>query len=367
MAVYDRGTSWQLNVNPVHGGKHRIIKNYPKSQYTREAVIEMERQLKAKIKLAQGKPATDTGRSATIGQLVDHYLLHSKNHDMPKTHRDKKTALLVHIAPFFGNMAIDGVPGLAFDQYIEKRKGEITSKAASTGGVRAINLELLALAAMSTWAVEERKATQKLRIPQLKYRRPVPHVWRPDEIQRLMECFGTRDKALYYCMYNGGLRKEEVCRLTWERVDFADRNLYVIGKGAKERVVAMSQTLFDALNAWKAELGERITHPDKRHHQSTHYRIAADAPVFPSKAGGGHLTDVRKPLQMALKKSGIEKRMYPHLLRHCFGTHALQHGADLRVVQTAMGHEQVTTTQIYTHVASKQLRDLAKGFDDVTT
>lgn len=367
MAVYDRGTSWQLNVNPVHGGKHRIIKNYPKSQYTREAVIEMDRQLKAKIKLAQGKPATGTGRSVTIGQMVDDYLLHSKNRDMPWTYRKKKTMLLTRIVPFFGNMPIDGVHGLAFDHYIDKRKGEITSKAATRGGVREINLELLALSAMSAWAMEEGKATQKLRVPQLKYRRPVPRVWEPEELHKLMECFGTRDKALYYCMYNGGLRKEEVCRLTWERVNFAGRSLYVIGKGGKERVVGMSQTLFDALKLWKGELEHRIAHPDKRLHHSTQYRIAADAPVFPSRTGGGHLTDVRKPLQTAVKKSGVQKRIYPHLLRHCFGTHALQHGADLRVVQAAMGHEQVTTTQIYTHVASKQLQDLAAGFDDVVT
>lgn len=344
MPVYDVGASWQININHARGKNGRIKRNFPKSQYSKEQVIAFERDIRRD--LCGPAPGPEGARQNTVGAIVDLYLQHSENHDLPVTFKDKRWMLLNYVVPFFGNMPIDGISGPMFDQYIKKRKEQIRSKCATASGNRRINLELLALSAMSKWACSKEVGLgkERLKVPQLKYRRPLPQVWTREELARLFEQFKPRDKALYLCLYHAGLRKTEAMKLTWNRVNFEDGTILVTGKGDRQRIIAMSRTLYAAMWSW-ATL-----------HKSPEV-------IFPSSHTKKTLTNIRKPLLTAVKKSGVKKRMYPHLLRHCFGTHTLAAGGDLRVIQAAMGHQQVTTTEIYTHVAIEQKKKLVAGLD----
>ena len=141
-------------------------------------------------------------------------------------------------------------------------------------------------------------------------------------------------------LYASGLRVSELCELPMTGV-LGDK-LLIHGKGAKERLVPMHETAIHALDKWLAVRGE----------SESKY-------VFPSNGKTGHIT--RDGFFKILKKcavlSGIDpSRVSPHVLRHSFASHLLAGGANLRAIQTMLGHEDISTTQIYTHVMPEKLR-----------
>jgi integrase/recombinase XerD len=169
------------------------------------------------------------------------------------------------------------------------------------------------------------------RIKQLRYRRPVSVYNSKEDITAVIGAMSFRHRVLYMCLYLGGLRKEEACGLRKNRVHFDPDFLDVIGKGGKQRLVPMSPAL---------AMGMRIVTKD----------LKSDDLCFPSRRGGGILTDIRWPIKRALKETGLEKKITPHMFRHAFATHLLEAGSDVRSIQTLLGHESIQTTQIYTKV-----------------
>lgn len=332
--MYDKGQSWQININ-YSRHKPRFIRNFSKDEYSREEIYELEQRIKREL----SNEIRTTGKNS-LGDIVHQYLDHIEHRLKPKTVRAHKRMLFAHILPFFGNMMLDSIPGPVVDQYIKLRKKQIASKSAK-GGNREINLELLCLSAVSKWAVSEKLAAVQLKLKMLPYSRPIPEVWTKEELALLFQNLAPRHRALYITLYNGGLRTDEAVRLTWTQVHFESKYLHVRGKRGKERLVPMNKALFFAL--WSHATSRINPHI-----------------VFPSKSTGGILTDIRKPLRTAMKKAGIRKRLTPHLLRHCFGSHALAAGGDLRTIQETLGHEQITTTQIYTHIGLEQKRSLVE-------
>ncbi|MDX2028986.1 MAG: site-specific tyrosine recombinase XerD [Alphaproteobacteria bacterium] len=157
---------------------------------------------------------------------------------------------------------------------------------------------------------------------------------------------GVRLKAMLELLYASGLRVTELVGLPLSSVQF-DRNLVQVkGKGGKERVVPLGEPAVKALKAWlpfrKEALGEK----------------KKSVFLFPSRDGSTHLT--RQRFFQLVKATGLQagldpSRLSPHVLRHAFATHLIEHGADLRSVQTMLGHADIATTQIYTHVASDRL------------
>ncbi|MEM6315525.1 MAG: tyrosine-type recombinase/integrase, partial [Planctomycetota bacterium] len=165
---------------------------------------------------------------------------------------------------------------------------------------------------------------------------------------------GKRDRAMLELLYACGLRATELCELRLADVNIESSALRVLGKGSKERLVPIGDAARDTVSVYLDEVRPELA---ARHKGKPH------SVLFVSHTG--------KPLErVALwqivkryaKASGLWKQVSPHVLRHCFATHLLGGGADLRVVQTLLGHADVGTTQVYTHVDSDRLKDLHKRF-----
>ncbi len=158
--------------------------------------------------------------------------------------------------------------------------------------------------------------------------------------------------AIVEMLYAAGLRVSELAALPLGAIDRSGRMLIVRGKGAKERLAPLNEPAKAALTAYLAVRAAFVA-------QGTTSRF-----VFPSSAAGGHLTPAR--ITQLLKRLAADaaldpRRLSPHVLRHAFATHLLDHGADLRAVQQMLGHADIVTTQIYTHVAGERLRRLVEA------
>jgi len=186
-----------------------------------------------------------------------------------------------------------------------------------------------------------------LRAP--KAARKLPQVLDVDEAVQLVEVptdapLGQRDRALLELLYSSGLRVSELCALRWHDLDLDEGQVTVLGKGSKQRVVPVGSHARAALTAWREEVAAK-----------------ADAPVFPGR-GGKPITPraVQLRLRRLAQRQGLFKRVHPHLLRHTFASHVLESSGDLRGVQELLGHADLGTTQIYTHL---DFQHLARVYD----
>jgi len=190
--------------------------------------------------------------------------------------------------------------------------------------------------------------TSNLELP--KRGRALPKYLSPQEIELLISSAGdTKNSVRLRCMlellYASGLRVSELCELPLS-ANLGDK-LLIHGKGAKERLVPMHEAAQDSLHKWLELRGDN----DSKY-------------VFPTNSQTGHIT--RDGFFKILKKcavlAGIDPhRVSPHVLRHSFASHLLANGANLRIIQTMLGHEDISTTQIYTHVLPEKLRDTVES------
>lgn len=193
----------------------------------------------------------------------------------------------------------------------------------------------------------EKNPTKNLELP--RRNRSLPKFLSVDEIELLISSAGdtrnsVRLRAMLELLYASGLRVSELCELQCTAI--LGNKLLIHGKGAKERIVPMHGGAIHALNQWMEMRGDN---PSKY--------------VFPTYSKTGHIT--RDGFFKILKKcavlSGIApERVSPHVLRHSFASHLLAGGANLRVIQTMLGHEDISTTQIYTHVLPEHLRETVR-------
>jgi len=183
--------------------------------------------------------------------------------------------------------------------------------------------------------------------------RKLPRTLSPGEAERLIQAaVGTqpralRDQALVELLYGAGLRVSEAVGLDKGGVDLDVRTVRVLGKGGKERVVPIGRPAADALRRY---LARGRPYLDVRHR-----------PDLFLNARGGALTRAGAflILRRLAEKAGLEpERIHPHLLRHSFATHLLEGGADLRSVQEMLGHADLATTELYTHVSDRRRREL---------
>ncbi|OGW83684.1 MAG: hypothetical protein A2Z83_08520 [Omnitrophica bacterium GWA2_52_8] len=155
-----------------------------------------------------------------------------------------------------------------------------------------------------------------------------------------------RDKAILEMLYTSGLRVSELVGLNTDDVDFFSALVRVRGKGKKERIVPMGEK---AVKAVQNYINKR---PPKEDYEGL------KRPLFMNRSGG-RLTDrsVRRMILKYARRIALNKEVSPHTLRHSFATHMLDRGADLRSVQELLGHENLSTTQIYTHITTKRLKE----------
>jgi integrase/recombinase XerD len=183
--------------------------------------------------------------------------------------------------------------------------------------------------------------------------RSLPTTLSEGEVEALLEApdtgirGGMRDRTMLELIYATGLRVSELVNLKLGQVNYQQGVVRIMGKGGKERLVPLGESALDWLERYLREARPQLL-PGGR----------GDA-LFPSPRGGAIS---RQAFWYAIKRyatmAGISKPISPHTLRHAFATHLLNHGADLRVVQLLLGHSDISTTQIYTHVAKERLKQL---------
>ena len=185
----------------------------------------------------------------------------------------------------------------------------------------------------------------------------LPETLHAHELTKLLESIdpttflGRRDLAILELFYSSGLRLSELCKARLEMMDFEERFLRITGKGGKTRIVRVGMKALNAIEDYlKNERSDLVTKKTSSH-------------IFLSVRGGGLSPDrVRQIVKRRAALAGIEQNIYPHLLRHSFATHLLEGGADLRVIQELLGHADISTTQIYTHVDRERLKAVHKKF-----
>jgi len=192
--------------------------------------------------------------------------------------------------------------------------------------------------------------------------RALPKYLSEDEVDRLLAAAGERGGAdglrlvaLLEILYATGLRVTELVGLPLNALTRDGRFLLVRGKGGKERMVPLSEPARDAVEAYLAERESFV--PKGR------ISTAAAQFFFPSRGKDGHLTRARfgQLLKELATDAGLDRRrVSPHVLRHSFASHLLAHGADLRALQQMLGHSDISTTQIYTHVLDERLKALVE-------
>ena len=182
----------------------------------------------------------------------------------------------------------------------------------------------------------------------------LPRVLSEDEVVRLLNqpdittAEGFRDRTMLEVLYATGMRVSELINLTLERVDLNMKYIIAFGKGSKERIVPLGSVAAEFLQQYLEKVRPKLTHAGR----NTNIVFLA--------FGGHELTRQRfwQIIRGYGRKANINKALTPHILRHSFATHLLDNGADLRSVQELLGHSDISTTQIYTHLTNKRLRDI---------
>lgn len=185
----------------------------------------------------------------------------------------------------------------------------------------------------------------------------LPETLHATDVRKLLESIdrsqplGRRDLAMLELFYSSGLRLAEICSARLEFLDPVEHFIRVVGKGSKTRLIPVGQRAEEALEDYLRN--ERPTLVKKR----------TGSEIFLSVRGTKLSPDrVRQVVKERAAMAGIDQNVYPHLLRHSFATHLLEGGADLRVIQELLGHADISTTQIYTHVDGSRLKAVHKKF-----
>jgi integrase/recombinase XerD len=193
--------------------------------------------------------------------------------------------------------------------------------------------------------------TLRLEPPQIG--RHLPQVLTVEEIDRMIDCIDptarecVRDHALMETLYGCGLRVSELTNLRMSDLYLDDGYLIVEGKGGKQRAVPMSEPTADALRLWLAQRADGKIKPGEENY------------VFLAPRTGARITRVRVfyIIKQLASAAGIRKVISPHTLRHSFASHLLEGGANLRAIQQMLGHESISTTEIYLHIDNTRLRE----------
>jgi integrase/recombinase XerD len=201
----------------------------------------------------------------------------------------------------------------------------------------------------------ERDPTDALALPRIE--RYLPETLNELQVEQLLEkidtkaLHGLRDRAMIEVLYASGLRISELANARLEDFNFEQRIVRATGKGNKTRLVPVGRKACEALAAYLSAERPKLV------------KARTSSEVFLSERGT-KLTTARiwQIVKKHAQRAGLEKNVYPHLLRHSFATHLLSNGADLRIIQEMLGHADISTTQVYTHVDQQRLKAVHRQF-----
>ncbi len=243
-----------------------------------------------------------------------------------------------------------GLPLLT--EYLAERK---------RGGLSASSIKLIVVALKiffrfaSARGFVARDPAEALSLPRIE--RYLPETLNEMQVEQLLESvdekapLGLRDRAILELLYASGLRVSELAGAKLENLDLESGLIRVTGKGNKTRLVPVGRRARMAIERYLAQERPDLVKP------------RSGSEVFLS-VRGGRLTTARlwQIVKACARRSGLETNIYPHLLRHSFATHLLSNGADLRIIQEMLGHADISTTQVYTHVDQQRLKAVHRKF-----
>ncbi len=203
----------------------------------------------------------------------------------------------------------------------------------------------------------QRNPAEKIEMPKIE--KHLPDYLTLEEMNKFFNSFNTnnifelRDRCIFEIMYVSGLRISEVCNLKLQEIDFLEMEIKISGKGNKQRIVPFGEKTLQILQQYLTQSRPYIC---KNKSKKNEY-------LFISKKGGKlDRKSVWKFLQKYTLRAGIIKAISPHTFRHSFATHMIQNQADIRIVQELLGHSDISTTQIYTHIDKKHLKEAHKKY-----
>lgn len=283
--------------------------------------------------------------------LIEDYKRYLKNINQASEHTSD--AYIRDITRFVDFIRSENINSLeAVDNYVVRtfiaklRLGEIASTQVSDN---TLARNISALRSFYYYLIEfhNYEINPFIHVKQIKQKQMLPEFLFYNEVEQLLESIeiddftGLRNRLMFEIMYGCGLRVSEVCNLKASDIDVAERILTVKGKGNKERVVPFHPLIQTLLLEYLSYL------------QS--FELKHDYLFINNQKKQLTVRGIQYILNQVALKSGIHKSISPHMLRHSFATHLLDNGADIKIVQDLLGHENISTTQIYTHVSIDKL------------
>jgi len=245
-----------------------------------------------------------------------------------------------------------GVTLPIMSEYLAERK---------RAGLSASSIKLIVVALkiffrfLAAKAMIDRDPSEALTLPRIE--RYLPETLNELQVEQFLEKIdtkanhGLRDRAMIELLYASGLRISELANARLENFNFEERIIRVTGKGNKTRLVPVGRKACEALAAYLSAERPSLV------------KARSGSEIFLSERGT-KLTTARfwQIIKKHAQRAGLEKNVYPHLLRHSFATHLLSNGADLRIIQEMLGHADISTTQVYTHVDQQRLKAVHRQF-----
>ena len=241
----------------------------------------------------------------------------------------------------------------------DRRLGGAPEESTAKLSTSSLYLQIAAFRSFYKWAETEKhlpaNPAENLSLPR-RWKR-IPKALSQAEVEQILKPLATAapadlcDQAILELAYASGLRLAELRNLRLEQLHLEAGFVTVIGKGNKERVVPVGKFAVAALGRYLTVARPQLVRPK------------SPAAVFLTRRGTAfaHVT-LWQHITRRAKRAGVERHVTPHMLRHSFATHLLEHGADLRVIQELLGHASISTTEIYTHVAGQRLRDVHEQY-----
>jgi len=250
----------------------------------------------------------------------------------------REQAVIKALKSFYGNTELKRIDSLSIEQYKSKRKADGLK-------VRSINREIEVLSAMLSKALEWKYIVDKPKIKKLKIPKSPPKFLTVEEIQRLIDCSSNWLKPILVILRNTGMRIGELLNLKFSDLDMTNKAITVRSTKTNDyRVIPMNRELFKLLDLLHAHyINPRTQGVTPRNSRQLVYLIC-----YPD---GKRIKSIRTSFNKACKYAGV--RATPHTLRHTFASHLVMNGADLVTVKELLGHSQITTTMIYSHVSEE--------------
>jgi integrase len=335
MSLERHNNRWYLIYRPDGRYGRKVRLPIPPDQDPQQYHDEFIREWKeAKGDGSEIRPLT----GLTIEKLWPEYLKWSEMHHAATTHKDVRN-VGQWIKKYIGKYDAEGIGPHHVGIYQRMRTAD-----AGRPINRTVNKEIAYLMGMIKWAGKQGHITaRRVSADRLPYHRPLPQTLGVEDVTAIIRAADPFYRAYFLALYGCGLRSIEARNLRWKDVDWKQGTIRMIQKGGSTKSLPTGTALLSALRVIATPEGKREAGWDEK-------------PVFESKKTGRAVFDIRKAIKRACKVAKIDKRVTPHMLRHSCATHLLDEGTNLRTIQQFLGHKQVSTTQIYTHVSMDNLR-----------